>query len=142
MLFRSVVGDAVNLASRLEGLNKFYKTKILISEITYAKAKDSVLARPLERVSVKGRERGILVYELLSLREDADDGLVELATLSEKAVDAYYDRRFQEAKKHLHLILEIRRGDVAATRLLDKAQKYVDEDPPEGWDGVRRMESK
>src|SRR5258708_13532256 len=64
----TVIGDPVNLASRLEGLNKYYGTEILISESTYLEAKDGVVARPLDWESVNGNTRGVLVYELLSLK--------------------------------------------------------------------------
>ena len=65
----TAMGDTVNLSSRLEGLNSFYGTAVLISEATFKAAEQEIVARPLERVSVKGRSKGTLVYELLGLRD-------------------------------------------------------------------------
>jgi adenylate cyclase len=65
----TVIGDAVNVASRLEGPNKFYGTRILISEETYRMANDAVSVRQVDRVSMKGKSASILVYELLGLKE-------------------------------------------------------------------------
>jgi len=72
----TVIGDGVNLASRVEGINKTYGTHIIITEFTYAIVKDDFLTRPIERVRVKGKEEEVLLYELLkdtpSNREKVD----------------------------------------------------------------------
>jgi len=77
------LGHAVNLASRLEGLNKHYGTEMLISDSTYQQVKDAVVARPLDWVSVKGKTEAVLVYELFGLNGEVDPGKEELATLYE-----------------------------------------------------------
>ncbi len=64
----TAIGDSVNLASRLEGLNKTYETEILISESTYEKVKDRIVARPVDRVTVKGKTQPVEVYELVALK--------------------------------------------------------------------------
>ena len=68
----TAIGDEVNLASRLEGLGKYYGTSILISEATYQLVAEQVIARPIDRVSVAGRKRPTLVYELRGLQEEKD----------------------------------------------------------------------
>src|SRR5204862_331113 len=74
------IGDGVNLASRLEGANKFYGTSVLISEFTYAKAMDECRVRMIDCVKVKGKKQGVTVYELLGLREarfeEAREGVI------------------------------------------------------------------
>jgi adenylate cyclase len=72
----TVIGDAVNLASRLEGLNKHYGTRILITESTFREAQDEIIARPVDYVSVKGKTERVLVYELLGLKDEVDRRIV------------------------------------------------------------------
>src|SRR5690606_14954724 len=90
----TAIGDTVNLASRLEGLNKAYGTTILLSEDTHAEVADLVLARRIDRVAVKGRAGGTVVYELLDLIEHATDAGRRRATEYEAALDLYFERRF------------------------------------------------
>ena len=66
------MGDTVNLASRLEGLNKSYGTSIIISENTYEKVKEKVYARELDRIRVKGKMESVTIYELLGLKDDSN----------------------------------------------------------------------
>ena len=75
----TVIGDAVNLASRLEGLNKYYDTSILISESTFEEARAGIVVRPIDWVSVKGRTEGVLVYELIGLKGEVARDVEEFA---------------------------------------------------------------
>ena len=70
----TVMGDTINLGSRLEGTNKQYGTRIIISEFTYAKVKDRVYARELDDIRVKGKNEPVKIYELIDVvnREDLD----------------------------------------------------------------------
>src|SRR5262245_58235357 len=77
----TVMGDTVNLASRLESLNKQYGTEILVSESTYRAAKEVVLGRPVDIVQVKGKHQGVRIYELLCPASDADERTRELVAL-------------------------------------------------------------
>ena len=66
------MGDGVNVAARLEGINKLFGTTICISDSVYDQAKADILARPLKRVQVKGRKTEFMIYELLALRTSDD----------------------------------------------------------------------
>ena len=68
----TLTGDNVNLGARLEGTNKQYGTNIIISEYTYGLVKDRVVARELDNIRVKGKNRPVQIYELIDLKEDAD----------------------------------------------------------------------
>ena len=138
----TVIGDAVNLASRLEGLNKHYGTAILISESTYLEAKDAVAARPVDWVAVKGKTSAVLVYELLALKADADPSFGELIGLSSAALDAYLRRDWAKAIHLAEAVLKLRPGDGPAQKLIERCRHYQAVPPEENWVGVQHMESK
>jgi len=89
----TVIGDGVNLASRVEGINKTYGTNIIITEFTYAYVKDDFLTRPIEKVKVKGKEESVLLYELL---KDTEENR-EKVKLYNIARNLYYEHNYKEA---------------------------------------------
>ena len=93
----TVVGDTVNTASRFEGLNKLYGTRIIIGESTWAIVKDQFVARPLDLVSVKGSAKGVRIYELMAETASADERTRAIAALAETALTLYLERRWDEA---------------------------------------------
>jgi adenylate cyclase len=134
-----VLGDGVNLASRLEELNKRYTTKVLISETTFAKQKvrDNFLIRPVDFVVVKGRSGGTRILEVVARRELATDTLRQVTDLHSEAVDSYFARDFDRTIDLLERVKCLRPNynDKAAQVLLDRAQKFKANPPPEEWDG-------
>lgn len=93
----SVIGDGVNLASRLEGLNKTYKTHIIISEFTQARLGDEFLTRRLDTVKVKGKEKAVVIYELMIPNERNR----AIKALYEEALEHYDNKRYAESKELL-----------------------------------------
>lgn len=138
----TAIGDAVNLASRFEGLNKEYCTTILIGEATYNEVCEVVVARPIDRVAVKGRKEGLLVYELLAMRAQAAGDIVERAQGHSEAFDAYVSRRFDDAAARLRVHLARWPADEPARNLLQRCEAYLRVPPPADWDGVFRMTTK
>lgn len=138
----TVIGDAVNLSSRLEALNKYYGTAILISEATWKRVEHELLARPVDCVSVKGKQQGVLICELLAERSAATETQLRLAELATAAMQAYLQRQFAQAQSQFAAILALRPGDLAATKLHDRCQRYLAEPPPADWDGAWQMDSK
>jgi adenylate cyclase len=132
----TVMGDTANLASRLEGLSKQYGTELVISEATFEQARHAIVARPIDVVAVKGKVRGVRVYELLALAEDGDERAVAIAAASTEALDAYLERRFEDAIAAWNRVLEYRAGDRAATILRDRAVAFVSAPPGPEWTGV------
>jgi len=90
----SVIGDGVNLASRLEGLNKNYKTNIIISEFTKERLDDTFLTRRLDTVKVKGKENAVVIYELMVKNERNK----AIKALYEQALEDYSNKRYAESK--------------------------------------------
>lgn len=132
----TIIGDAVNLASRLEGLNKTYGTKILISEFTRDEAGGEFLTRPVDRVAVKGKSLSVQVYELMEWRVDASESQLELVNLTTMALLAYQARRFVEAVQTYQSILEGWPDDTLAMVMLERAKQFVETPPDQNWDGV------
>jgi adenylate cyclase len=138
----TVVGDPVNVASRLEGLGKHYGASILIGEPTYQEARSAVIARPVDWVSVKGKTHGLKVFELLALKEDATPELEELTILAEEALGLYRRREWSGAIRLFREILRIRPGDGPAMMMIARCLAFQVDPPGENWDGVHRMASK
>jgi adenylate cyclase len=138
----TLIGDAVNLASRLEGLNKHYGTDILFSEQTYLAAREAIVARPLDWVSVQGRIEPVLIYELLGLPAEATPATVRLAEAYGQALTLFRERQWQEALRLLDEVLRIRPDDGPARMLISRCKDYLESPPDDGWDGVHRMTSK
>jgi adenylate cyclase len=130
----TAIGDTVNLASRIEGLNKRYGTELMISATTYALVKDRVVARPLDRVAVQGKVDGVILYELFGLVGEVDAATVALAERHARAMDAYFAQLWDEALALL--------GDDEAAQVIAERVRAFEAAPPENWDGVHRMTSK
>ncbi len=139
----TVLGDAVNLASRLEGANKGYGTSIAISEATYAQAKDEIIARELDLLQVKGKANAVTIYELLALRSEGLDEATERA-IAEYATGlaAYRAQDWSEAEARFKAAIEARGEDPPSTKLLERIVHYRQNPPDEDWDGVFIMTAK
>lgn len=113
----TVIGDAVNLAARLEALNKELATRMLISEATHAQVRERVTARRLGEVSVRGKAQAVRVFELLHLGPP-DEAERSLIATFEAGVDALSEARHAEAGKCFERVVEARSEDGVARRLL------------------------
>jgi adenylate cyclase len=132
----TVMGDTANLASRLEGLNKQYGTELMIGESTFEQARGAIVARPLDVVAVKGKVRGVRVYELLALASEGDAEAEALAADATSALDAYLARRFDEAIAAWDRVLARRPGDRAAATLRARSVGFAASPPGPDWTGV------
>lgn len=133
----TAVGDVVNLASRLEGVNKIYGTQILISGETYRRVKSVLLARPLDRVIVMGRRKFTEIFELIAVRKDASAAQLKLVQRSQEAFEAYLRRDFKSAVK---LYRQIKHP--ASRVMLGKIAFFHKHPPRHGWRGATVLKSK
>ena len=132
----TVIGDGVNLAARLESLNKAYGTWILVSESTRTIAGNGFEWRRIDRTAVKGRAKGEFVYELLGESGKVAETVLRARDRYEAALDAYLDRRFQEAIRGFEEAAQIRQEDRAPSGLRGRAETYLKTPPPNDWDGI------
>ena len=137
----TVLGDKVNLASRLEGLNKVYGSDVLAAEATVTACGDAFAWRRLDRVVVKGHQNPTWIYELLGARDAVPGAQVKRARAYEAAWDRYADRQFGAALEGLDALLA-EGADTAAQRLRARCAALAARDPGEGWEAVYRPDSK
>lgn len=136
----TIIGDAVNMTSRLQSLNKIYGTRILVSSALSAKVAGLVVVRPVERVSPKGLSAGELVYELAGLRGEVS---LEVEELCERTAEAYelYARRDFSAGAAIYRDL-LARGDVTVSKvMLKRCEAYDHLPPPDEWDGTWNIDA-
>ncbi|WP_374346917.1 CHASE2 domain-containing protein [Chitinimonas sp.] len=132
----TAIGDAVNLASRLEGVNKFYGTQILCSESVAHALAGKIALRRVDVVRVKGKQAGVAIFT------PCDDA--ELMRLSDIALRAFEHGPSlqQEAEQAWQLVLDHAPQDALAQHFLARLAQYRAEGWPEGWDGITTLESK
>jgi adenylate cyclase len=137
----TVLGDAVNLASRLEGINKTYGTRIIISGMTFHMVKEAVVARELDSVRVKGKREPVLIYELLGLAppKPEQSAFLEEFTLG---LTAYKEQRFEEAAARFTAADAMVHGDPCSREYLARCQAMRQNPPGPQWDGVYEMKTK
>jgi adenylate cyclase len=131
----TVMGDAVNLGSRLEGLNKEYGTRILISEGTYLQVREHVVARRLGAVRVKGKLQPSALYELRALGT-ATGADADAIRLFEEGVDRFTARDWDAAEACFLRTLEVWKDDVPSRRYQQAAAAFRLRPPGPDWDGV------
>jgi len=144
----TALGDAVNLTSRLEGMNKEYGTEILVSETSYLAAKDAgFLFRELDLIRVKGKLQPVTIYELVGREAEATSGaagteLLERLERFEQARSLYCHRSWEQAQHAFESILAKWPEDGPSRTYWKRCQEYLFEEPPHAWDGVFTMTSK
>lgn len=128
----TAMGDNVNLASRLESINKQYGTYLMISESTYTAVKDHMICRELDQIRVKGKHEPVRVYELLAKRgEETTEMSAKLKTYSE-ALALYRKKKFADAKVKFENLA----GDAPSEVFVKRCEDFIKSPPTEDWDGV------
>lgn len=131
----TAIGDNVNLASRLEGMNKIYGTHIIASESTQRLTVNNFLFRELDLVRVKGKEKPVAIYELMDFLP-GDTAKKELANYFSEALSLYKSRRFEDAKAKLDAILNKFPEDGPSVLYAQRCADYLKLPPLSDWDGV------
>jgi adenylate cyclase len=137
----TAIGDNVNLASRLEGLNKYYGTNILISDTTAGALESGFIFRDLDLVRVKGKAQASHIYELLGEGEPAPE-LARFLELYNRALTLYREKHWPESVAAFALALEVRPGDETSKRYAILAQKHHETPPAPDWEAVTVMDGK
>ncbi len=138
----TIMGDNVNLASRLEGVNKVYRTPILISRNTYELVRSDVACRFVDVVRVVGRSQPVPIYQPLGTRQTVSDADLEPFRRYEQAWNMMRRRHFAEAERILVGLAMEMPGDGPTETLLARVRAFRKQEPPPDWDGVYNLESK
>jgi adenylate cyclase len=139
----TVIGDGVDISSRLEGVTKEYGCDIILSEHTYSLCREHIWVRELDRIRVKGKSKPISIYELIDDRRHAlDRDTQDLLDLYQQGRAAYTAANFQQAIRYFETAARLKPADRAVTVHLERSHAYLLTPPPVVWDGVYTMTSK
>jgi adenylate cyclase len=138
----TVIGDSVNLASRLEGAGKEYGTSIIISEDTYRQAADRVEVRELDLLRVKGKELPVRIYELLSRKGELEEPKQNVRELFAEGLKHYRQQHWSEAISAFQGVLTLASDDGPAKAFIRRCEDFMKTPPPVEWDGVYRLMTK
>ncbi len=139
----TVMGDNVNLASRLESINKVYGSDIIISEFVHEKIKDEFITRELDLIVVKGKTIPVKIFQLMDLKEnpmilqiDKMKDLLKMIEHFEAGLNYYREKEFLRAIEELEKVFLINPDDKPTKVLIDRCFEYLNSPPPEDWNGV------
>ena len=129
------IGDAVNLAARLEGANKAYGTKTLISQAVFSRVKDYFLCRQIDLMTVKGKTQPVRIYEMLQIKSRASKKLEMIKKTFENGLARYRRQEWDAAEKFFKQAVK-EYDDAAADVFLERIKMFRKNPPPANWDGV------
>ena len=138
----TVMGDAVNLASRLEGANKVFGTGILLGHETALRVQGVLATRPLARLRVKGKAQAIEVHTLHGVPAELSSTECDFIAAYRGGYDAYVNGRFAEGAEALGRADGIIPGDLTTARLRAECERYSLTPPPAGWEPILTLDSK
>jgi adenylate cyclase len=138
----TVMGDSVNLGSRLEGLNKEYGTSIIISDSTLAQIGDGYVTRYLDLVIVKGRSAPVAVYQLIGREGEVSAEQRQALAVYEEGSRLYTSRDWLGAAAKFQEVIRLDPNDAPAALYLERCEALMTDPPPEEWDGVYVMTHK
>jgi adenylate cyclase len=138
----TVIGDSVNLASRLEGAAKEYGINILISENTYLQASEVIEVRELDLLRVKGKDEPVRIFEILGRKGKLSESLNQGREFFRQGLDLYRRQRWTEATARFQQVLDLLPQDGPAKTFMRRCQQFQQTPPGENWDGVYRLTSK
>lgn len=139
----TALGDGVNLASRLEGVNKIYNTTIIISHETYRHVKNLFICRMLDQIAVKGKKQPIKIYELLvEYNSPNSEEMKKFAKQFEDIYEIYLKREWTKAKDLFEQRLKEYPDDEVCKLYIKRCEDFINNEPPPNWKGIIRLETK
>lgn len=142
MMSYTVMGDTVNLASRLESANKAYGCRCLISQATASLSGDSFELREIDRLVVVGQSQPQIVFEIMGRKGELEPDQLLLRTRYAEGLAAYRARQWDAAHSAFTRALEAVAGDGPSMTFIDRIDRFKQDPPPADWDGAWHLESK
>jgi len=140
----TVIGDNVNLSSRLEGTTKAYGVNIIASQYTWERTRNEFIYRELDCIRVVGKQVPIRIYELLGVKKAGarEEGLIKMAGEFESALALYKDRKWKEAAAAFKSLIEDNPEDMASEVYIKRCEQFIEDPPDDDWDRVFERRSK
>lgn len=138
----TVIGDTVNIASRLEGVNKIYGTDLIINEDCFHLAEREIEAREIDLVTVYGKTEPVRIYELLGKVGELDVSTLQLRDTFATALQKYRHQKWDEAEKGFKACLKIRENDAPSLEFITRIATFSRTPPPKDWNGVWQTATK
>ena len=138
----TMMGDTVNTAARLEGVNKQYGIYTLISETTRKAAGNEITVREVDRIKVVGKKKPVTVFELRGYNEHIDKSVKEAIAKYQQGLQAYRDQNWNQAIKHFQTVQTILRDDGPSKTMLARCNKYKLKPPGDNWNGAYDLRKK
>ncbi|MDR3442410.1 MAG: GAF domain-containing protein [Legionella sp.] len=139
----TVIGDSVNLASRIEGLSKHYGARLLISEFTYNQLKSTYRTRPMDKVIVKGKNEAVLIYEVIDFySKEAFPNQIEVLNHFNNGIEYYNNAQWDKAIVCFEAALKQHPNDKPSKVYIDRCLILKEQVFEEQWDGIWKMDSK
>lgn len=138
----TMMGDSVNLAARLEGANKQYRTFTMISEDTYEQAREHIEVRELDSIRVVGKNQPVKIFELLGRKGEIDDKIREIRSLFQAGLDHYKKRQWEEGITCFENILNKYDDDGPSLIYFERCITFQNYPPEDDWDGVFALSAK
>jgi class 3 adenylate cyclase len=142
MMSYTVMGDAVNLASRLEGANKIYGSRSLVSEPTVATAGDAIEVREIDRLVVVGQTHPEMVFEIMGRKGELTPQQLSLRARYSEGLAAYRARRWDDARRAFDAALQAIPGDGPSMALAGRVDSFQANPPADDWDGAWHLDHK
>ncbi len=139
----TVIGDGVNLASRVEGVTKYYGARLIITEFTFRKLKDKYQHREIDRIRVKGKDEPVGIYEILQYHTpETFPNMQNVLECFEKGKAHYNKQEFEKGIQHFAKALGIFPADKVPKHYIERCQYFIENPPAKDWDGVWTMTEK
>ncbi len=138
----TAIGDAVNLASRLEGVTKLYGASIVVGETVYEKTADRILYRELDMIRAKGKQQAVTIYQPICLRSEASEDDDKEMVMWQEAIGFYRQACWHEAREAFEALNAASDAKLLAELYLERIDSLSNQALPDNWDGVYERESK
>ena len=138
----TMMGDTVNTAARLEGVNKLYGTYSLISESTYMSAGNNTIAREIDSINVVGKKEPVTIYELLGFNLKLSENIKKTAELYTMGLYKYRNRNWDKAAGYFKAALDLTPEDGPSITMLQRCHDFKRNPPDENWNSVFKINIK
>ncbi|MBF0227281.1 MAG: CHASE2 domain-containing protein [Desulfobacterales bacterium] len=138
----TMMGDTVNTAARLEGVNKVYGTYVLVSNSTFKYTDERVVSRELDSIIVVGKIEPVPVYEIVGFRKEISPKMLKVLDSYSEGLSAYRRKEWDNAINLFNAALSLQPDDPPSKIMIDRCKEYKLKPPPDNWNGAFTMKSK